>query len=243
MALAHVRFFSRSLEKASEMVVLIPEADQPGPYPVWYVLHGLSDDCTAWSQYTTIQRAVEGLPMLVVMPDGGRGYYTDNAEGPAWESHFFLDVVPFVERNFSVRNQGACRVISGHSMGGYGAIRFALRRPEMFVAAVGHSGAYLAAFERKDPEGVRIFGPAPDGGPNDLLSLASCVPLSELPALRLDCGTEDYLLHHSRTLHERLTECGIEHDYHEYSGGHTWDYWQQRLPHTVGFVARSLGLP
>ncbi|GMV35966.1 MAG: esterase [Fimbriimonadales bacterium] len=242
MALAHVRFFSQSLEKCSEMVVLLPEGDRLGPYPVWYLLHGLSDDCTAWSRYTTIQRAVEGLPLVVVMPDGGRGYYTDNAQGPAWEAHFFRDVVPFVERTFSVRTEGACRVVSGHSMGGYGAIKFALRRPDMFVAAVGHSGAYLAPFERTDPEGVRIFGRAPAGGPDDLLSLVASASGSELPALRLDCGTDDYLLHHSRSLHDRLMELGIEHDYHEYAGAHTWDYWQQRLPQTVAFVARQLGL-
>jgi putative tributyrin esterase len=238
MAHSLVHFRSEALEQASSMVVLLPElADAPGPYPVWYILHGLSDDCTTWSRRTTLERQVAGLPLIVVMPDGGRGYYTDNRAGPPWETHFVRDVTGFVERSFPTSDR---RVVSGHSMGGYGALRMGLKHPSRFAGVVAHSGAFLIPVEDHSEEKQRIFGPSPAGGPDDIMVLAERAAGGPLPEIRIDCGLEDQFIGPSRQVHEHLERLGIEHEYAEHPGGHTWAYWEERLPETVAFVRRVL---
>src|SRR5438046_759544 len=82
-----LHYWSGSIAKQMAANVILPQAENPrGPYPVYYLLHGLSDDHTIWERRTSVERYVEGLPLIVVMPDGGRGFYTDALEGgPAYE--------------------------------------------------------------------------------------------------------------------------------------------------------------
>ena len=82
MACATLHFHSPALAKACSMNVLVPEGSVgTPPFPVCYLLHGLSDDHTSWARHTSIERHVAGLPLIVVMPDGGRGFYCDAVEG------------------------------------------------------------------------------------------------------------------------------------------------------------------
>src|SRR3954465_7321155 len=83
MALCEVHWSSSVLAKKVGMYVILPEpaAAGPGPYATYYLLHGLSDDYTVWLRRSRIEWNVRDLPLIVVMPDGYRGFYTDNAEG------------------------------------------------------------------------------------------------------------------------------------------------------------------
>ena len=74
MALLDARYFSKALQKATAANVIFPETGAAGPFPVFYLLHGLSDDHTMWQRRTSIERYVQNLPLIVVMPDGGRGF-------------------------------------------------------------------------------------------------------------------------------------------------------------------------
>jgi S-formylglutathione hydrolase FrmB len=87
---------------------------------------------------------------------------------------------------------------------------------------------------------IRIFGADPSGGPNDLFSLAERIDRRLLPALRLDCGTEDALLDSSRRFHQHLEALGIPHEYAEFPGGHTWSYWDQRVQEALRFHSSAL---
>jgi putative tributyrin esterase len=119
MAFATIHYFSRSLRKASSYNIIFPEDPAAArPWAAFYLLHGLSDDNTIWSRRTGIERHVEGGPMAVVMPDGGRGWYTNAIEGDAYEDDLLKDVVGLVERTFPVRAERAGRAIGGLSMGG-----------------------------------------------------------------------------------------------------------------------------
>ena len=69
------------------------------------------------------------------MPDSGRSFSCDAVDGPAYQSAFVKDLVPFIDRTFNVRAEKAGRCIGGLSMGGYGAIKLALQYPELFVCA------------------------------------------------------------------------------------------------------------
>src|ERR1044071_6734116 len=98
-----------------------------GPFATFYLLHGLSDDHTIWLRRTSIERYVSSLPLIVVMPDGERGFYTDAQEGFAFESAITKDLISFIDRTFPTKADRSGRAIGGLSMGGDGAVKLALK--------------------------------------------------------------------------------------------------------------------
>ena len=112
-----------ALEKMTSFTAIVPD-DMPGPFPVFYLLHGLSDDHTAWTRRTSIERYVGGLPLIVVMPNGERGFYTDSRSNPkaAYETNLVHDIVGFVDRTFRTdphpRRPGHRRAFHGRLWGG-----------------------------------------------------------------------------------------------------------------------------
>ena len=142
MPWAQVHWRSDVLGKQTTMQVILPTAGS-APYPTLYLLHGLSDDSTIWLRRSRIEAYVRELPLIVVMPDGYRGFYTDNDSGPAYARHFGEEIPGFIERTFPARAARGARAIGGLSMGGYGALRVALGYPERFCSVNSHSGAVM----------------------------------------------------------------------------------------------------
>lgn len=245
MALCELKYFSPALGKATAANVIVPERMQ-GPFPVLYLLHGLSDDYTIWQRRTNLERYLHKLPLIVVMPDGGRGFYCDALQGAAYETAMVRDLVEFIDGIFNTRTGRNGRALAGLSMGGYGAVKLALQHPAKFCCAVSHSGAM--AFGHKsmpdeDPranEFRRIVGKDAGGGPNDLFVLSQQIGPANRPALRIDCGTEDFLLEDNRDFHAHLEKIGYAHEYQEFPGGHTWDYWDEHVREAIAFCARHL---
>jgi len=83
MALIHAHFWSEALQKQSALCAIVPDQGN-GPFPVYYLLHGLSDDHTIWLRRTRIDSYVSEIPLIVVMPDGHRSFYADHVSGPAY---------------------------------------------------------------------------------------------------------------------------------------------------------------
>src|SRR3954469_4028402 len=92
MPLCDVHWFSNVLQKHVGMNVILPDGGKP-PFATYYLLHGLSDDYTGWLRRTRIESYVRELPLIVVMPDGFRGFYTDNADGPAYAKYITEELV------------------------------------------------------------------------------------------------------------------------------------------------------
>jgi putative tributyrin esterase len=250
MASCELKYRSQALEKATAATVLLPEGPQKGPFPVLYLLHGLSDDQTAWTRWTSIERYVRSLPLIVVMPDSGRGFYCDAEQGFAYETAIIQDLIGYVDTMFNTNRTRQGRALAGLSMGGYGAAKLALKFPEMFCGAVSLSGAMGFAhrafpdpMERPwDREFARVVGTNPVGGPNDLYALANALKETQRPALRIDCGTEDFLLADNRAFHAYLEKIGYPHEYDENPGAHEWGYWDRHIQEAITFLARPLGL-
>ena len=217
---------------------------RPGPFATLYLLHGLSDNHTIWQRRTRLETYLEtlALPMMIVMPDGGRGWYTDAAEGFAYESAITKDLIPFIDSAFQTSGK---RAIGGLSMGGYGAIKLALKHPSLFVSAHSHSGALDVVRligERDEKFGRelgRVFGSSAQSGADDTFALAQNIGENR-PALRIDCGTEDYLIESNRHFHAHLDSVGYAHEYQEFSGAHNWDYWDAHIAAALKFHARHL---
>lgn len=231
------------------MNVILPEVGKP-PFATLYLLHGLSDDHTRWLRQTSIERYVEGLPLIVVMPDGGRGFYTTHNQGHDYARYIAHDCVQFVERNFPARSRRQSRCIGGLSMGGYGALRIALGYPDLFISANSHSGALMVGSRKRQKdrplsewEFNAIFGRNPAGTDHDLLHLAqNALTAGRLPKIRIDCGVDDFLIESNRTFTQRLDEIGVPHEYEEFPGTHNWAYWDDHIRDALTFHAKHMRL-
>jgi putative tributyrin esterase len=248
MAFATINYFSRSLQKASSFNIVFPDDPNiPEPWAAFYLLHGLSDDHTIWMRRTSIERYVEKLPLVVVMPDGGRGWYTNALEGYKFEDDLVKDVVGLVDRTFPVRSDRSGRAIGGLSMGGYGAIKVGLKNPDKFCSINSHSGAIGFNFDsetdrRLKPELTRVFGNNPVGGSEDPFAIVERMDHGVVPPMRIDCGTEDRLIERNRKFHQHLESLHIAHEYQEFPGNHNWEYWDLHVREAVAFHVRNLML-
>jgi putative tributyrin esterase len=246
--LCDLHFPSKTLAKHVGAYVIVPDAGEP-PFATFYLLHGLSDDYTIWLRRTSIERYAQQVPLIIVMPDGFRGFYTNNDAGPPYATYVAEVLVALIERTFPAKRDRASRGVGGLSMGGYGALRLALGYPHTFAVATSHSGAFLHG-SRNHPrpggplqlaEFHRIFGSAPAGTDHDVLALAQrCQSHGTLPHIRIDCGTEDDLIADNRELHRKLEALKVPHEYEEFPGRHDWAYWDQHVQEALAFQHRHL---
>ena len=135
-------FESSVLERKWSYAVYLPSGYESSGlhYPVLYLLHGNGQNLNSWVRDGRIQPTVDALiehkempPAIIVMPDAGTTWFVDRKE--KMETAFLRDLIPDVEREFRTITTRSGRLIAGLSMGAYGAMRFALKYPEMFAAA------------------------------------------------------------------------------------------------------------
>jgi len=240
MSLHEIHFWGESIGQCASMMVVLPVSTKP--FPVLYLLHGLSDDHTGWTRRTSIERYVESHHVAVVMPASLRGWYCNDPRpgGWAYEDHIIQDVIGYIDATFRTIPDRGGRAVAGLSMGGYGALMLAMRHADKFRAACSHSGAmdFLHGHEREARElYFSIFPPEK----YNLFDLAKTHAASgQDVAMRIDCGREDFLIEANRKFHAHLQTLGLAHDYEEFDGGHTWDYWDLHVQKTVTFVMRQL---
>ncbi len=212
-------------------------------YPVVYLLHGLTGHYDNWTDKTRLAKLAASQNLIIVTPEGDDGWYTDSSSKPndKYESYIVKELIPEIDRKFRTIADRDHRAIAGLSMGGYGAIKFGLKYPEMFVVAGSFSGALGAATrtEKAMPGAIgksidAIFG-SPDGEvrkANDLFDIvqrASVEKIKTFPFLYLDCGTEDFLFQNNRDFISLLVEKKVSHEYRQLPGGHNWTYWDAQV--------------
>ena len=119
-------------------------------YPVLYFLHGLGDNeqtlfnSGGWTLLDDLRNQHKMGDFLIVAPEGRRSFYINSADGSVRYSDFFLqEFMPQIESKYRIRPGRAGRAISGISMGGYGALRFAFAHPELFSAVSAQSAALI----------------------------------------------------------------------------------------------------
>lgn len=252
MARITLDFHSDALGHAASAIVILPQAartqigmaaerSERRLRTLW-LLHGLSDDHTIWSRRTPIERYAANYGIAVVMPNGGKSWYTDMAHGENYYT-FISEELPEICRSFFCGMSAAREdnFIAGLSMGGYGALKIALRNPNSYAAAASFSGALDVASHGRVFTAPHywsdVFGEIDQiaGSENDVYALAAKADPATLPRLYVACGTEDAFLPDNRRLRDLLTERGLPLTYHECPGGHTWELWDQEVQAALKF--------
>ncbi|SDK95608.1 S-formylglutathione hydrolase FrmB [Glycomyces sambucus] len=254
MAMIRYDYRSEVLELSTSLTACVPDEAPPAEgYPVLFLLHGLSDDATMWARKTALERHLQAcaLPMLVVMPQAHRSYYTDEAHGIDHWTHVTTEVPAVVARTFRASAERRDTYVAGLSMGGYGAVKWALREPERFGAAASFSGALGLAQRTVDPLAAgaldgRLWDTVFDGRDvtgteHDLLRLLESAPRAALPPLRVSCGTDDPLLAENERFIASARGLGIDLAVDIGPGAHTWDYWDAQLQAFLAWLPAAAG--
>ena len=141
---------SPALGRTAGVRVLLPtDFDDPANadrrWPILWLLHGVGDDSTTWTNNTDIEELTADLPLVVAMPEAGKspeaGWYSDWVDGPAWETFHLRELLPLIESRYHAGGARERRVVAGLSMGGFGTMSYAARHPDYFLGAASFSGA------------------------------------------------------------------------------------------------------
>ncbi|AZI58173.1 esterase family protein [Nakamurella antarctica] len=271
--MAHIRcdFFSEVLGLSTSMSVILPQrapsqdaseapvststVAPPNPQ-VLYLLHGFTDDDTAWIRRTSIQRYVSSLGLAVVMPQVHRSFYADEIYGNKYWTFLSEELPELVDGFFKVSSSREDTFVAGVSMGGYGAFKWALRQPERFAAAASISGSLGMATRPRpgDPKKDlldRIFGDTLIEGTNDDVGWLvqnfdqAAGQIAERPAglsgivmpqLYMCCGTEDNLIQENEKFLALARRKGAPVTAGFGPGGHDWDYWDARIQDVLAWL-------
>jgi len=263
---------SRILKQTLHYCVQLPaDYDANGStsrrYPVLYFLHGLDQNeqtlfsTGGWSVIDDLSRQNKIGDFLVVAPEGKRTFYINSPGNTLRYSDFFLqEFIPAIEKKYHVVPGRKNRAITGVSMGGYGALRFAFAHPEMFSAVSAQSAALitqtpqeLSSAGRSGTPLGRLMGPA-FGEPinvahwneNSVFVLAKKNQTGlRNQAIYFNCGDQDDFGFEdgAAALHKQLQSEGVKHEYHPYPGDHSLTYFLSHMGEVMEFHSRAFGEP
>jgi putative tributyrin esterase len=223
-------------------------------YPVLYLLHGLFGNCDNWLDLSDVRDCVREKDLIIVLPEGEESWYCDQ-EKQKFESCLIKELIPEIED--SLRTIKEKRAIAGLSMGGYGALKFGLKYPDMFTFCGSMSGALMAPQLTREncrndwldllPSVEKVFGQVNTQIriENDLFKIIKDeLPenIAALPFFYLDCGIDDSFLAINRELAGLLKEKKVRHFYREADGGHDWDYWSRQIKEILPLVEKEFAL-
>lgn len=261
MAVIELTYKSRALKMNVAVTVILPEntktndvagAPRDTTFKTVYLYHGVGANHSDWIRKTNIERYAAERKIAVVMPEVGRTWYADTVYDLKYFT-FITQELPAVCQSYfkCMTDRREDNMVAGFSMGGYGAVKAALRCPEKFCACASLSGALditrdgrsyileewqsLFGYNLKDAAELR-------GSEHDIFALTQRNKEAKLPfpSLYLWCGTEDTLIDINRKYHQLLDSLDIPHLYEESEGTHTWKWWDLYIQRALDHMLKLL---
>lgn len=246
MTLLHADFYSDVLSRSVEIDVVLPEGPAPKTgYPTLFLLHGLTDDHTIWQRRTSIERYADDYHVAVVMPTTRLGWYSNTHAGERYFDYISDELVHAVRRMLpGLSHRREDTFVAGLSMGGYGALNCALKRPDVFSKVAVLSGALDATILVQDPMPLGrpfcwedVFGPEEKipGSEYDLFHTAEKLQENR-PEVWMWCGTDDGLFDMNLRMRDHLRKLGYTLTFHESPGDHSWKYWNREIQNVLKWM-------
>jgi S-formylglutathione hydrolase FrmB len=243
------------------------EKETSKKYPVLYFLHGLGENeqmlmnSGGWGLIEDLRQQNKVGDFLMVAPEGRGGFFINSADGQERYSDFFLsEFVPYIETHYRIIRDRKHRGVTGLSMGGYGALRFAFAHPELFGSVSAQSAALITETPQQLNADSRGAGPVGRllggvfGNPvnvahwqqNNPFDLARKNQIQiKTQAIYINCGQQDEFGFEDGTsrMHKQLLAEGVRHEFHLYPGGHSADYFLSHMGETIEFHWRVFAKP
>jgi len=275
MAIIEGKFFSKELFRSVCVNVILPLPEsgdyffgsrtfypkEGEKYQALYLLHGFSADHSDWARFSRIETYAQKKQLAVVMPGVDNSFYANLPNGGNYYNYYTKELPEVMQKLFPISAKRENNFIAGLSMGGFGALKAALRNPEQYAAAASLSGG--VSIERPDPsrEGVPgapsvptakyLFGAYgfdyeyynPEHEDLKALLKSAIESGRQVPKLYMCCGTEDFLYQSNLEYRDYALGLGADLTYEEGPGVHDWDFWDPYirkildwLPLKGGFV-------
>jgi S-formylglutathione hydrolase FrmB len=256
---------SRILGETVHYCVLLPpsyDSVPPKHYPVLYFLHGLGENeqtlfkTGGWNLIEDLRQQHKIGDFLIVTPEAKASFFVNSADGKVRYSDFFLqEFIPYIEANYRIRRERKARAVTGISMGGYGALRFAFAKPDMFSAVSAQSAALITDSPKELDAALRAGTPLARllgsvfGNPIDVahwkqndpfwLARKNKAEIGKL-AIYFNCGRDDEYDFEvgAAALDKQLTEERIKHEYHLYPGNHSASYFGAHIGEVMEFHSK-----
>ena len=255
-------FQSNVLKADREYNIYLPvsyETDTNRKYPVLYLLHGMNGTHRDWIERGHLKDVADQLiasgeacEMIIVSPNAGGNISDDAWNGyfdmPGWsyETFFFTELLPYIERNYRIIGDKQHRAIAGLSMGGGGATCYAQRHSELFTAAYAMSALMNipqqgAVSSQREGDKMSILTKSVQD--NNCIQYVADADESRKTQLRsvrwfVDCGDDDFLLDRNIEFTQAMRAAQIPCEFRIRDGGHTWEYWHSALYTCLPFVTR-----
>lgn len=252
MALIDLNFYSEALGMQTQVVVILPQKSSAGEigittgnshtqqFKCLYLLHGLSDDQTIWMRRTSIERYASEYGICVVMPCGGRSFYCDIKNGLSYYTYIAKELPQRIQEFFRVSSKREDTYIAGLSMGGYGAMKIALREPDNYcacaalspvcdldtMAGMGFDSVMLSVFgtyKTPDEDSVMFLAEKHKNHPNK-------------PRIYMAMGTDDFLYENAKPLRKRLSDNRYDFTYVEEKANHSWAFWDAQIQNVLKWM-------
>ena len=230
-------------------------------YPVIYLLHGYGGDNNSWikrgniNEYTDKAIANNTIPaVIIVMPNGDSSWYINSNDSKVkYEDFFINEFIPAIEKTYRAKAEKKYRAIAGLSMGGYGALLYTLKHPNVFSAVAALSAAIVSDNDYMNMPVLqwnhffnKIYGVELKGkerlnetwNTNSILKIVENKPAEELKTTQywIDCGDDDFLTKGNCLLHIALIDKKVSHEYRVRDGDHNWNYWKSGITDALQFI-------
>ena len=251
MAFCELHLFSSALGVQTTVNVIIPQKTNAGEIGVekgqnssdlkcLYLLHGLSDDHTIWMRRTSIERYAAKYGICVVMPFGGKSFYTDMKYGEKYYTFISEELPAKIREFFKVSDKREDNYIAGLSMGGYGALKAALRNTDKYEAVAGLSSVsdIKNMTTRFKNELIPVFGEDLEiSDDDDLFKLAEKANKEEIkPRVYMGVGLGDFMYNDTIRLKEKFETLDFDFTFRESEGSHNWDLWDEYIQYVLSWM-------
>lgn len=248
MAVITLDFHSKALKMSTLVTLIVPDSVRIGEAPLSerrtvYLLHGLSEDATAFLRLSNAERYARAHDLVLVMPTGGRSMYCDGINGQNWFSYIAEELPEYLHLLMGLSRRREQNFIAGYSMGGMGAARIALAHPDHYAAWGSLSGVLdLRPMLLMLNDELRTDFPFL-AGKADEIDTTPLNPINLLDAEKhagfrayLACGEQDPMIFGNRSFAERAHQVGLHAAVTFEDSAHDWDFWDRHLKKFFEFI-------
>lgn len=243
MALIEMNYKSKTLGMHQSFTVILPEDDsyfnlscKPKLLKSLLLLHGISSDHASYVRYTSIERYANKHQLAIIMPSADHSFYTNMKYDHSYYD-YVLEVWDYVHQVLPLSQERKDHFIAGHSMGGYGALRYAFTAGERFAKAAPLSSAidvsqvYEFVYPDFKPAAIAGDDYHPIGTEYDPYHLVEEAIANDkvVPEIVMMCGTEDPLYESNAQFYDYISKRHIPSRFIANAGEHDYAYWDKAI--------------